>query len=212
MKHIAIIGATGTTGKEVVNLALKANYKVIIIARDPSRIKLQENNLLTVAGDVTNIDSLIEAFKNVYAVISCFGPANGRNPGNLMSVGTANIVQACEKSGVSRLVFMSGILQTTGSELTFLNRLGLNLIKLFFKEVYRDKTIAETAIQESSLNWVIIRAVGLSNSEPKHKYKAGAQLRVSPFNPLSYSDLALCLLDALKEDKWARQVINVGKS
>jgi len=211
MKHIAIIGATGSTGKEVVSLALKANYKVTVIARDPSGIE-PRNNLLMVAGDVTKIESLTKAFKNVDAVISCFGPANGRKPGNIMSVGTSNIVRACEKHGVSRLVFMSGILQTTGSELTFFNRLGLRFIRLFFKEVYKDKIIAETLIQKSPLNWVIVRAVGLSKSKPTYRYKAGAGLKVSPFNPLSYTDLALCLLDAVNEDKWTRQVINVGKS
>jgi putative NADH-flavin reductase len=211
MKHIAIIGATGSSGKEVVNLALEANYKVTVLARNPSRVEPQ-NNLVIVAGDVTNVESLIAAFRNVDAVVSCFGPGNGRKPGNIMSVGTANIVRACEQTGVSRLIFMSGILQTTGSELTFLNRLGLKFIRLFFKEVYRDKVIAETSIQKSSLDWVIIRAVGLSKSEPFGKYKAGAELRVSPFDPLSYTDLALCLLDALRNDKWIRRVINVGKS
>lgn len=211
MKHIAIIGATGSSGKEVVRLALNANYKITIVARNPSRIEPQDN-LVIVAGDVTNVESLVAAFKNIHAVISCFGPPNGRKPGNIMSVGTANIVQACEQTGVSRLIFMSGILQTAGSELTFLNRLGLKFIALFFKEVYRDKLIAETSIKESSLNWVIIHAVGLSRSEPLKKYKAGPELRVSPFDPLSYTDLALCLLDALGNDKWTRRVINVGKS
>lgn len=210
MKHIAIIGGTGSTGKEVVSLALKAGYRITIVARNPSSTE-PKNNLTVVQGDVTNLESLKSVFKDIDVVISCFGPANGRKAGNLMSVGTANIVQACEANGVQRLVFMSGILQSTDSELGFFNRLGIRFIRLFFKGVYRDKIIAEASIRESSLSWVIVRAVGLSASNPTGKYKAGIAIKVSPFKPLSYTDLALCLIDAIEKNDWTRKIVNVGK-
>ncbi len=210
MKHIAIIGASGATGSEVVRLALKANYKITVVERNPYHIEPKEN-LSVVKGDVTNADSLVEAFKNTDIVISCFGPANGRKAGNLMSVGTANIVKACEENGVKRFVFMSGILQTDGKELSFFDRLGIKLIRQFYKGVYKDKIVAETAIRHSSLNWVIVRSVGLSKTEAKGKYMAGPKLKVSPFNALSYTDCALCLLNAAEEIKWTKQIINVGK-
>lgn len=211
MKHIAVIGASGSTGSEVVRLALEANYKVAVVERNPNRVQPKEN-LSVVRGDVTNLESLIAALKNIDVVISCFGPANGRKAGNLMSVGATNIVRACGKNEIKRFVFMSGILQATGSELTFLNRLGVKFIRLFYKEAYKDKIIAETFIQASSLEWVIVRAVGLSKSEPTGKYKAGIKAIVSPFNALSYADFALALLNAVEETKWTRQIINVGKS
>ena len=211
MKHIAIIGGTGSTGKEVVSLALTAGYQITIVARNPLSIE-PRNNLTVVAGDVTNPESLKNAFKDIDAVISCFGPANNIKAGNLMSAGTTNIVRACEANGVPRLVFMSGILQSTGSELGFFNRLGIRFIRLFLKGVYRDKIIAEASIQESSLSWVILRAVGLSKSKPNGRYKAGIAIKVSPFTPLSYTDLALCLIDAVEEHEWSKKIVNVGKA
>ena len=211
MKNIAVIGATGSAGKEVVRLALSSNYKVTVVARNPARIQ-PENNLTIIKGDVIDIESLKEALLNIDVVISCFGPSNGRKPGNIMSVGTANIVQACEESGVGQFIFMSGILQTNGSELTLLNRLSIRFIRLFFKEVYKDKIIAEASIQASSLDWVIVRAVGLTKSEPTGKYKAGVSIRVSLFNPMPFKDLALCLLEAVENAAWTRKIINVGKT
>lgn len=211
MKYIAVVGATGSTGKEVMRLALKANYKVTVVVRNPNLIQ-PEKNLTIVKGDVTNVESLRQAFKNIDTVISCFGPANGRKAGNIMSVGTASTVQACEETGVTRFIFMSGILQTDGSELTLLNRLGIKFIRQFFSEAYKDKIIAETSIQTSSLEWVIVRAVGLSKSKPTGKYKAGVKISVSPFNALSYADCALALLNAVEESKWTKQIINVGKT
>ncbi len=210
MKHIAIIGGSGATGSEVVRLALEANYKITLVERKPNGLQPKEN-LSVVKGDVTDLESLTEAFKNMDVVISCFGPANGRKAGNLMSVGATNIVRACEQNGIKRFAFMSGILQSNGHELTFLNRLGIKFIRQFYKEAYKDKIIAETFIQASSLEWVIVRAVGLSKSEPTGKYKAGIKSKVSPFNALAFADCAKCLLDAVENRQWTRQIINVGK-
>jgi putative NADH-flavin reductase len=210
VKHIALIGATGATGKEVIEFALKQGYMVRALARKPDLIRPQQN-LSVVAGDVTNDESLTKAFSDVDAVISCFGPINNFKAGNLMSAGTKNIIIACEKAGVKRLVFMSGILQSDGKELSLLNRLGQKLIRLFYSKIYNDKKIAENAIIYSNLNWTIIRSVGLNNSAPTGKFKAGASLNVSPFTLLSHADCAACLVQAVREESWMKRIINVGK-
>ena len=129
-----------------------------------------------------------------------------------MSAGTTNIVKACEKNGVKRLVFMSGILQSEGKEISFLNNLVIKLLRLYFSESYKSKIIAEAAIQKSTLDWVIVRAVALTHTQPTGQYKAGIKIKVSPFNALPYADCAKCLLDAVEENGWTRQIINVGKS
>ena len=114
MKQLAIIGSTGNTGKELVRLALESNYAVTAVERSPNSTQPREN-LKILKGDVTDLESLIAAFENIDCVVSCFGPAKHREVGDLMSAGTINIVKACEKTGVKRLVFMSGILQSEGT-------------------------------------------------------------------------------------------------
>jgi hypothetical protein len=42
--------------------------------------------------------------------------------------------------------------------------------------------------------------------------QAVIKIKVSPFNPLSYTDFALSLLKAVEERQWTRQIINAGKS
>ena len=210
MKHIAIIGSTGSTGKELVRLALESNYIVTVIERSSNSTQSQ-GNLKVMKGDVTDLESLVAALENIDCVISCFGPANHRKVGNLMSVGTSNIVKACEKNGVKRFVFMSGFVQADPKEFSLLNNLAIRLFRLYFHQSYNDKVIAEASIQNSTLDWVIVRAVGLSHSQPTGQYKAGVKTRVS-FNTLPYADCAKCLLDAVTENSWTRQIINVGKS
>ena len=211
MKIIAIIGSTGSTGKELVRLALESNYTVTAIERSPNSAQPQEN-LKVIKGDVTDLESLVAALENIDCVVSCFGPAKHREGGNLMSAGTTNIVKACEKNGVKRLVFMSGFVQSEGEEFSFLNNLAIKILRLYFNDSYKDKIIAETAIQESTLDWVIVRASALTKTPPTGQYKAGIKAKISPFDALPYTDCAECLLNAVEENSWTRQIINVGKS
>ncbi len=209
MKQIAIIGATGSTGIEVVRLALETNYKVTIVVRNPDRIPSQ-NNVTVLKGDVTDLESLELAFKNVDIVLSCFGPANNRKINSLLSIGASNIVKACEKNNVKRFIFMSGVAQAGYDELSFTAKLLMPLLRLIYSESYSDKVIAETTIQNSNLEWTIIRASGLNKAQPTGKYVAGIKSKIH-LVMLPYADCAKCLLDAIEEKKWIRKIINVGK-
>ncbi len=209
MKNIAIIGATGSTGEEVVRLALEANYKVIVMVRNPEKMQTKKN-VTVLKGDVTDLESLELAIKNVDFVISCFGPANNRKIDSLLSVGASNLVKACEKNGVKRFIFMSGFVQADYSELSFATKLLMPIFRFIYKESYNDKVIAEATIQNSNLEWTIIRASGLNKSESTGKYKAGIKSKIH-FVMLPYADCAKCLLDAIDEKSWIRQIINVGK-
>lgn len=215
MKHIAIIGSTGSTGKEVVRLALESDYMVTVIVRSPDSVQ-SGGNLKVVKGDVTDLESLVIALENIDFVISCFGPSKHREVGNLMSLGAINIVKACEKNGVKRLIFMSGFVQSEGKDFFYpayslLTNLMIKLMRLYFRDSYKDKIIAEAAIQESALDWVLVRASGLSHIQPAGQYKAGIKAKVSPFKTLPFADCAKCLLDAVEDNSWTKQIVNVGK-
>ena len=207
MKNLAIIGATGSTGKELLKLAIQKNYDVTIIARKPELLKPIKNTKI-VNGDVTDLKSLVNALENIDFVISCFGPTNHKKVGNLMSLGTKNIVEACKKNEIKRFVFMSGFVQSDSKNFSILNRLAIKLLRIYYKESFEDKVIAESLIQKSKLNWVIVRAVALTDKIPKGEYKAGTDLKVSPFNALTYVDCATCLLDAIDETAWTNTIVN----
>ena len=66
-KIIAVVGATGLQGKGVVN-ALKKNGSFIIraITRNPNNYNGLADEV--VLGDLTNLDSLTNAFKGAYGV------------------------------------------------------------------------------------------------------------------------------------------------
>jgi putative NADH-flavin reductase len=80
---IAVFGATGGTGKRLVELALEKGHDVVAAARKPDAIQTKHDKLAVVKADVLDRASLVAAIEGVDAVISTFGPADNKNPGTL---------------------------------------------------------------------------------------------------------------------------------
>lgn len=108
MKKIAVIGATGFVGSHVVKELVNRGFSVEAIARDTSKIEVQDN-VTAVSADVNNADELAEKLKGVDAVISTFN-AGWTNPNlyNDFIKGSESIEKAVEKSGVKRFIFVGG--------------------------------------------------------------------------------------------------------
>lgn len=108
MKKVAVIGATGFVGTQVVNELSNRGYEVEAIVRDASKVQ-QNENITAKSVDVNNVDELTEALKGNDAVISAFN-AGWTNP-NLYDDflnGSVNIEKAVEKSGVKRFITVGG--------------------------------------------------------------------------------------------------------
>ncbi len=108
MKKVAVIGATGFVGTQVVNELSNRGYEVEAIVRDASKVQ-QNENVKAKSIDVNNVDELAEALKGNDAVISAFN-AGWKNP-NLYDDflnGSVNIEKAVEKSGVKRFITVGG--------------------------------------------------------------------------------------------------------
>src|SRR5690606_13731314 len=71
---IALIGATGFVGAEVLKEALDRKHTVLAIARDTSKIEINSNLLIKKAVDVKNVDELSQAVAGSDVVISAFNP------------------------------------------------------------------------------------------------------------------------------------------
>lgn len=108
MKKVAVIGATGFVGTQVVNELSNRGYKVEAIVRNASKVK-QNEHVTAKSVDVNNVEELAEALKGNDAVINAFN-AGWTNP-NLYDDflnGSINIEKAVEKSGVKRFITVGG--------------------------------------------------------------------------------------------------------
>ncbi|WP_160043634.1 MULTISPECIES: NAD(P)-dependent oxidoreductase [Paenibacillus] len=226
---IAIIGATGGTGRKVMERALELGHEVVAVARRPEVIPPAER-LSTRQGDVFDASSMVKAIAGTDVVISCIGPtknfppgtfmskgipnmlAANFSPGTVVSEGTSNILAACQRAGVKRLVMQSGIGLSDGKELSAVHRWAMRIHQRIFSKAVQDKAIAERAVQRSGLDWVIVRPAGLRDAAATLEYIAGPSARIAPFLPITFSDCADSLVRAAtSEPTWVRKIVNVGR-
>jgi uncharacterized protein YbjT (DUF2867 family) len=82
--RIAVVGASGATGRELVKQALDRGHSVVAVARDPTRLDVAPSPALEVAqADVLNPLSVSAALEGVDAVVSGLGIRKGDPAGTL---------------------------------------------------------------------------------------------------------------------------------
>ncbi|KAM1350794.1 hypothetical protein ACFXTH_004638 [Malus domestica] len=172
-KKVFVAGATGNTGKRIVEQLLAKGFSVKAGVRNLEKAKasLPSDNaaLQIVKADVTDGSAkLAEAISDDSdAVICATGFSYGWDvfaPWKVDNFGTVNLVEACRKLGVNRFILVSSILvngaamgQILNPAYIFLNVFGLTLIA---------KLQAENYIRRSGINYTIIRPGGLKNDPP----------------------------------------------
>jgi putative NADH-flavin reductase len=182
---IAVVGATGATGRGVLKHALAQGHFVTAVARHPERLS-SADRLSVVPGDVLSQEGLTGALDGVEAVISCIGPEKNLSPGTLMSVGVASILTECKRANVRRFILQSGIGLSDGRELSCTSRLVVRVPGRIFAAAVIDKAVAERMTQKIDMEWVIVRPVGWLAKAAKGRYTAGPLARVAVLVPLSF--------------------------
>ena len=76
---IAVIGAAGRTGRQVVRQGLDRGHEVVAIARSPEKLGIDGDRLTVAAADVRDADALAGAVGGTDAIVTTFGAAAGRS-------------------------------------------------------------------------------------------------------------------------------------
>lgn len=210
MKKVAVIGATGFVGTQIVNELANRGYQVEAIVRDASKVQ-QNENVSAKSINVSNVDELAEALKGNDAVISAFN-AGWTNP-NLYDdflSGSVNIENAVEKSGVKRFItvggagslFIDGNQLVDGSDFPEDYKAGAKAARDYLNKIKENKT----------LDWTFF-----SPAIEMHQGTAGVRTgkyRTALENPvfdengrsiLSVEDVAVVLVDELEQNNHIRE-------
>ena len=211
MKKVAVIGATGFVGTQVVKELLNRGYFVNALARNISKIEESEN-IKALAVDVYNTSKLAEILKENDAVISTFNPG-WTNPNIFEDFlkGAESIEKAVEESGVKRFITVGG-----AGSLYIAENLQLIDTPEFPAEI---KPGAEAARQylemikkNENLDWTFF-----SPAIEMHQGTAGVRkgtYRTALENPvfdesgrsiLSVEDVAVALVDELENNQFVKQ-------
>ena len=200
--RILVIGATGGTGRRLVEQALDRGYTVTAMVRNASKLGVENARLNVVCGDVLDYKSVAAALQGQDAVLSALGHKRFFYPTRILSEGTQNILKAMEANGVRRFVCETalGFGDTVG-------RMGLLytfiVIPLVLPFYFFDKTRQEHLIAKSDLDWTIVRPGALTNSEKRGVKHHGSNVgNFITGARISRTDVADFMLDQLESDDY----------
>lgn len=107
-KTIALFGATGPTGRHLIEETLKRGHHLSVYTRDAGKLAAFAGKVDVVVGDLQDHDAIAECVREADAVISALGPNGFKVQGDKPVMhGLANIVAAMKQAGVRRLIQIS---------------------------------------------------------------------------------------------------------
>jgi putative NADH-flavin reductase len=198
-----VIGATGRTGRLVVREALQRGHVVSAFTRRPELMPFSHPRLTVVKGDGLAPDDLGQVAGHD-AVISIVA-APDLKPATVAEQVTRNLVGAMRDHQVSRVVVTSShALVATRPKLI------VAVVRWVFRHSYADARAMEAVLQESGLDWRIVRANRLvDKSAVGSVVQPGGEDFVEGANELTRADLAATLLDVVADDRLTQQAVEV---
>jgi putative NADH-flavin reductase len=196
---VAVLGATGATGRHVVSTALARGHRVVAFVRRPGALAPRDGLSEVIWPDVTDASALIRALPDAGVVISALGGAD-RGPTTVCTDGARSAVTAMKTAGVTRLIVVSahGVRETHDKSL-YSRAVWANVA-----DRMRDKETMEQLVTGSGLSWTIVRPPKLSDRDAAGRYTAGTDLPIRLWSSIGRADLAAFLIDEAETPRYAR--------
>ena len=204
---IVIFGAAGGTGRDVVEQALAQGHEVTAFDRNPSALTIKHPMLTLVQGDIFNADQVEAAVVGQDAAVCVLG-VGPQVTKPVCSIGTKNIIDAMQKRGVKLFIcqstFAVAALDGEWQEVPWM----VPILPFFpkVKAMFADKIRQEQFVQQSNLDWVIVRPAKLTNGPKTGRYKVGVPHIIGPKAKISRADVADFILKQLGDKTYQHQV------
>lgn len=179
MATILVIGASRGIGKAVSEAVAASGRPVRAMSRSGKTARRRDDLVESFAGDALVSGDVERALDGVETVVQALGvPASldmVTKPVTLFSNATRILIPAMEKMGVARLIAVTGF--GAGDCAPAISRLQKLPFRALLGRAYDDKTRQERLIEESALDWLIVRPGVLTNGEATGKYRVLEQPR-----------------------------------
>ena len=193
--NITVIGATGGTGRLVIEQALARGHQVTAYVRQAQSLQ-PRTGLTIMTGQLNDATALEKSIRDADAVLCTLGTHERKNT-KLMQTNLPLIINAMQKARTQRLVLLSAYgVGDTAQSASLIARLAY---KWVVGAVYRDKEHSETALLRSGLDWTGIYPVILNDaplSQAVEVRSLSEVNKVSGLPKVSRANVAKAMLDA----------------
>jgi uncharacterized protein YbjT (DUF2867 family) len=158
MMKAFVAGATGETGRRIVQVLVARGIPVRALVRDLDKARLVlPSEAELVVGDALKLESLREAIADCTVILSATGAAPSFDPTGPYKVdyeGTKNLVDVGKEKGIQQFVMVSSLCTSQ-----LFHPLNLFWLILVWKKQ------AEEYLQKSGVTYTIVRPGGLKNDD-----------------------------------------------
>lgn len=209
---VVVFGATGRTGRRVVERALEAGHEVTGIARTPSKLALTHDRLTLVQGDILDYESFASVLQGQDVVVSTVGKGAVFSSVTLYSDGIENVIRAMDEYDLSRLIAITSGGTYPGWDSNNSIFYEFLIKRLLLRGEYADMRRMEQRIMDTELDWTIVRPSGLSDDDGTGEYRVKVGYSIPESSTTTRDDLAAFIVDELGSDQHVREgvaVVNV---
>ena len=197
-QKIALFGATGMIGSEILTEARRRNYTVTAITRNPQKVAAQEG-VTAVAGNVLDADSVAEVVAGHDIVVSAYGP--GADSAEKITEAAHALLAGVKQAGVKRLIVVGGAGSLEVAP-------GVTLVSVpDFPEIYRAVALAHQDALDifranDSVEWSYLSPPAIIQpGERTSKFRLGKDNLLSDADgnsQISTADFAIALVDEIE--------------
>jgi len=206
--NLLIFGASGGTGRHLVEQAFAQGHGVTAFVRDPARLPISHPDLRIIRGDVSDAGGVAESVAGQGAVLVALGAPIPVRHYPALTEGLMHIVEAMERAGVRRLIYLSfiGVRESRRAGGFFIEYIASRLLR----HSIADHEENEARIRRSGLDWTIVRPPKLTDGSRTGAYRHGEAIRArSPFPTISRADVADFMLAQLTDRTYVRKAAAV---
>jgi putative NADH-flavin reductase len=203
---LAVLGGTGSVGRELVTQALAAGHEVTALVREQPQAGEIDDRVALVVGDATSAEAVRQTVQGSDAVLSALSGGKGL-PDGVLARASSNMITAMHADGVKRLVVLSSPAVPDAADRPGLfYRAARVLLRVVMPAVVRDHREQARLIEASDLAWTIVRGPLLFTDGPRTgRYRAGPIGRDSGAR-ISRADLADFILATATDGDFVRML------
>src|SRR6267378_4329955 len=205
MTRVAILGASGRLGNQLVTTALERGFEVSALVRNPEKITRANYNLTLIQGDAGSGENIQTAVEGCRFVLSTMGSSKP-----VMTACVRNLVKELQAiKSLKRFIFVSWLgAGDSAMQAQRVSELRSVITRATHKKMFEDITRAEDTVRVSRLPYVILRPTRLTDGGPTDSTVVVDAKEVPP-GPISRVDLACFVFRILAEPGWEGREVTV---
>lgn len=193
-QKIAILGATGKSGKYLVEHLLTQGFELKLLLRNPENFAVKNPLIELVAGDARDYESVKLLLEGCSAVISTLGQPKGES--SIFSQASRNVMQAMAYWKIDRYIVTTGLnVDTPADRKGPTTQEATEWMKKNYPMTTADKQLEYELLAGSAVDWTLVRLPMIQQTE--QRFPTLVSLEDCPGGSISATDLAYFLAECL---------------